>query len=80
MAIKYTQSNVASRPTFRTEKFGNLLSDTYQGQVEQGSDELWAGWFFNLSNNSNTKFRLGLKSKGTATRWVNQQLRGVGVR
>lgn len=77
--IKYVQSTVSSRPTFRTEKFGNLLSDTYQGEVDQARDGTWEGWMFNWSSKDRTEFKLGLKSKTAATRWVNSKLREVGV-
>lgn len=76
--IKYTKSQVCDN-TYRTEKFGNLLSDTYQGQVEQGNDGSWAGWMFNWSNRTKTEFKLGMKSKKAATRWTNTKLREVGV-
>lgn len=79
MTIKYIQSKVSERPTFRTEKFGNLLSDTYQAQVEQSTDGTWSGWLFNWSNKSCSEFRLGFGSKGAATRWANEKLKGVGV-
>ena len=78
MAIKYTRSTVSTRPTFTTEKYGNLLSDTYYAQVEQSSDDTWQGWLFNCSKNK-AEFRLGMKSKRAATRWANAQLKEVGV-
>jgi len=79
MTIKYTARKYAPRPDFVTTRFGNLLSDTYQGEVEQGSDGLWAGWFFNLSNETKNKFRLGFTSRAAAARWVNKRLREAGV-
>lgn len=77
--ITYTQSNVASRPTFWSKKFGNLLSDTYQTSVDQGSDGLWVAWFFNHSRKE-IDFRLGFKSRSAAARWANGKLREVGVK
>lgn len=78
MAIKYYQS-MADRPTFRTEKFGNLLSDTYQGEVCQSSDGTWNGWLLNYSRNGESEFKLGLRSKKSATRWVNSELKKLGI-
>lgn len=77
--IKYHEAKAATRPTFRTVRYGNLLSDTYQGEVNchRDSNE-WSGWFYNLSNGK-TEFRLGFGSRAAAARWVNQQLRNVGV-
>jgi len=77
--ITYTARKYSNRPDFVTPKYGNLLCDTYQGEVEQGSDGLWAGWFFNLSNESKNQFKLGFASRAAAARWVNEQLRKVGV-
>ncbi len=78
-AIQYTKSSVSTRPTYRTEKFSNLLSDTYQAQVEQSTDDTWQSWFFNWSRKE-SDFKLGLKSKLAAIRWANARLREVGVR
>ena len=79
--IKYKQSTVASRPTFRTEKFGNLLSDTYQGEVSQSNEDgTWQGWRLNWSTIGDSVFRFGFKSRGAATRWVNDKLREIGVK
>ena len=78
--IKYTQSTVAERPTFRTVKYGNMLSDTYQGEVHQDSDGKWTGWVYNWSNNSGSEFRFDFASRAAATRWVNSTLKNKGVR
>lgn len=77
--IQYKQAKYAPRPTFRTQRFGNLLSDTYQAEVDQSPDGSWSAWFFNLSNESRNDFKFGLKSMAAATRWANSKLRGVGV-
>lgn len=77
-SIKWTKSNI--REAWRTPQFGNLLSDTYQGEVDQDSDGKFSGWMMNLSRSGHSKFRFGFGSRGAATRWVNQQLREVGVR
>lgn len=77
--IKYTKSTVAVRPTFRTEKFGNLLSDTYQGEVNQSPRNDWTGWLTNYSDPYKSEFKLGFKSKAAATKWVNEKLAEVGV-
>jgi len=77
--MKYQQATAAARPTYRTAKFGNLLSDTWQGEVEQDTDGTWNGWLINYSQDNKGKFRLGFASRAAAARWVNQQLRNVGV-
>lgn len=79
MKIRYTQSTVSDRPTFYSQKFGNLLSDTYQTSVDQSSNGSWCAWFFNHSRNE-TDFQLGFKTKKGATRWANEKLRKVGIR
>lgn len=76
--IKWAKSTVSVRPTWQTQKFGNLLSDTYQGEVHQDSDG-WNGWVMNWSNNSKTIFKFRLASKQAAIRWVNNELRKMGV-
>lgn len=76
--IKYYQAQEAARPTYRTSRFGNLMSDTYQGEVTQSPEGAWSGWFYNLSREE-TKFRFGFKSRAAAARWVNSHLRSVGV-
>jgi hypothetical protein len=78
MTIKWTKSTVSD--TYRTEKFGNMMCDTIQGEVDQSSDGTWCGWFTNHSDRSKTEFRLDFKSKGAATRWVNAKLRQRGVK
>lgn len=77
--IKYTKSNVASRPTYRTEKFGNLLSDTWQAEIYQMPEGDWSAWVMNLSNNSHTEFKVGLTSRAAAKRWASKKLREKGV-
>lgn len=77
--ITYTQSNVASRPKFYSQKFGNLLSDTYQASVDQGSDGKWSAWVLNYSREGESEFRLGFRSKRAATRWANGKLRDLGI-
>lgn len=71
----YTKVNTPT-PTFRTKKFGNLFSDTYQGEVYDNEDEdgTWSGWCINLSGNG-SDFRIDFISKTAATRWVNEKLR-----
>jgi hypothetical protein len=76
--IKWTQSTVCNK-TYRTQKFGNMLCDTIQGEVYVNDDGIWAGWFTNHSNSDRTEFRLGFASKGAAVKWVNAKLRGWGV-
>ena len=76
--IKYRRCNVSKRVTFATVKYVNLLSDTYQGQVEQSITGKWSGWIFNWSRMSETEFRLGFGSRSAAARWVNQRLRARG--
>lgn len=78
MAIKWTKSNISD--SWRTQKFGNLLSDTYQGSVDPSDDGTWSGWMMNLSRSGQSKFRLGFKSRGAATRWTNARLHEVGVK
>lgn len=67
---------------YRTNRFVSLIGDTFSGQVDSsiytGTRE-WSGWFFNHSNKTKTEFRLGFKSKGAATRWVNRKLREYGL-
>lgn len=77
--IIYTQSSVTERPTFYSQKFGNLLSDTYQTSVDQSSDGTWNAWFYNWSQNKADDFKLGFKSKKGATRWANEKLRERGI-
>lgn len=76
MIIKYHRQGEKS---FVTDKFGNLLSDTFQGCVDVDASGKWAGWFFNLSNPAHNKFKLGFGSRAVAARWVNGKLREVGV-
>ncbi len=75
--IKYTKSNVAANPTFRTEKFGNLMSDTYLGEVSQDEDGSWLGCFMNLSVVGEGKYRFNFASRAAASHWVNKHLRKV---
>jgi len=77
--MKYQPAPAAARPTYRTAKFGNLLSDTWQGQVDQNTDGTWNGWLLNYSQGGKGDFRLGFASRAAAARWVNQQLRDIGV-
>lgn len=77
--ITYTQSTVAERPTFYSQKFGSLLGDTFQASVDQSESGTWNAWFINFSRNSETCFCFGLKSKSAATRWANDKLRERGV-
>lgn len=77
--IKWEKSTVAPRPTYRTQKFGNMLSDTIQGEVSQSSDGTWSGWFTNHSNSQYTKFEF-FDTKYAATKWVNRKLREWGVK
>ena len=77
-SIKWTKSTVSE--SYRTQRFGNLMSDTTQGEVDQSSDGTWCGWFTNHSNRQLTQFRLGFASKGAATRWVNAKLHENGVK
>jgi len=78
--ITYTQSNVPSRQTFRTQKFSNLLSDTWQGEVYQAEDGTWTGWLLNWSNSHRDNCMFCFKTKKGATRWVNKSLRSVGIK
>lgn len=78
--IKYTKSTAAPRPTFRTVKYGNMLSDTYQGEVHQDEDGKWTGWVYNWSNNGRSEFKFDFASRAAAARWVNQQLKSKGVK
>ena len=75
------RSEHTTRPTYRTPKYGNLMSDTFQGEVYQCDDNTWSGWFTNLSDSNSyahpTQFRLGFATKSAATRWVNNKLREV---
>lgn len=80
MAIHYEQATAARRPTFRTPKYGNLLADTIQGSIDQGSDGEWAAWLDNLSDRRKSKFRLGFRSRAAAARWLNAQLRDAGIK
>lgn len=77
--MKYQQATAANRPTYRTVKFGNLLSDTWQGQIDQNTDGTWNGWLLNYSQGGKGDFRLGFASRAAAARWVNQKLRDIGV-
>ena len=77
--IKYQQSKVNPN-AYRTQTFGNLLSDTIQGMVDKDSDGEWSGWFMNHSDNSKSEFKLGFGSRAAAARWVNKRLRDYGVR
>lgn len=77
--IIYTQSKATNLPTFNSQKFGNLLADTYQASVDQSSDGTWAAWLLNWSREGKGEFRLGFKSKRAAIRWANSKLREVGV-
>ena len=78
--IKYNEMKGWGRPTYRTPKYGNLLSDSYQGTVDQSGDGTWCGWFDNLSRKHMSEFRFGFKSRSAAARWVNNKLRKVGVK
>lgn len=78
--IKYTKAEYAPRPTFRTIKYGNMMCDTVQGEVNQSDSGEWSGWFTNHSNSSRSEFKLGFGNKGAATRWVNAQLKSFGVK
>lgn len=77
--IKYTQCKVSKRATFKTQRFGNLLSDTISGEVDQSGDGTWNGWLMNWSRKNNCNFKLGFGSRAAAARWVNQKLRERGV-
>jgi hypothetical protein len=66
--MKYQQATAVARPTYRTVKFGNLLSDTWQGQVELDNDGTWSGWLLNYSQGSRGDFRLGFASRAAAAR------------
>jgi hypothetical protein len=63
-----------------TQRFGNLLSDTFQGNVSLMDDGTWDAWVINLSTSGKGKFRLGFRAKAPATRWVNAELKRIGVR
>ena len=76
--IKWEQSTVREG-VYRTQRFGNLLSDTIQGEVDRGDDGTWNGWLFNWSNSTRNEFRLGFASKRAAVRWVNGKLKGWGA-
>jgi hypothetical protein len=74
--IKWTKSTISE--SYRTQKFGNLLSDTYQGSVDLNEDTgRWSGWFMDWSNAEYNKFRLNFASKRAAIRWVNARLREI---
>jgi len=75
--IKWTKNFSGS---YRTQKFGNLLSDTYQGSVDPTVTGKWCGWFMDLSNSQYSKFRLNFASKGAAVCWVNRLLRERGIK
>lgn len=77
--IIYTKQLHTRRPTFCSQKFGNLLSYTYQGVVERGSDGSWDGWIMNLSRKGQDEFRFNFKSRAAAARWTNDKLRERGV-
>jgi hypothetical protein len=77
--IKYTVSFIFPN-IFRTEKYRNLLSNTYQGEVMLNDNGTWTGWFMNLSVPGEGDFKTGIGSKSAATRWVNARLREVGVK
>jgi hypothetical protein len=77
--ITYTESKI-NKNIYRTERFGNLLSDTYQGEVDLDRDGTWSAWFFNHSDRHRTEFRLGFKTRAAAARWVNNKLRERGIR
>ena len=76
--INWTKSTVSD--TFRTQRFGNLMADTTQGEVYPDTDGTWSGWYTNHSDSSKTKFRLGFGNKAAAVRWANAQLRANGVK
>lgn len=78
--IKYTQSTVSERPTFRTKKYGNLLSDTYQGEVHRDDNGKWTGWVYNWSNNGRSEFRFDFATRAAAARWVNAKLAARGIK
>jgi hypothetical protein len=71
--IKWTKSTVSEH--HRTEKFGNLLSDTYQGDVYSNNDSTWSGWLMNLSQTGGSLYRFDFISKRAAIKWVNSKLR-----
>lgn len=77
-SIHYRPSPITPN-TYRTQRFGNLLSDTYQGEVYLSEENGWCGFFFNWSRKNENKFRLNFKSRSAASRWVNDKLRKVGV-
>lgn len=77
--ITYTKQKFTRRPTFLSQKFGNLLAYTLQGMVEQDTDGSWDGWIINWSRKGQDDFRFGFKSRAAATRWTNDKLRERGV-
>lgn len=77
--IVYTKQKSTRRPTFCSQKFGNLLAYTFQGVVDQSSDGTWDGWMMNLSRKHDSDFRLGFKSRAAAARWTNDKLRERGI-
>lgn len=74
MRLKWTESTVIKN-TYRTQKIGNLLRDTKQGEVnycEEGN--FWSGWVTNHSDHSKTIFKLGFSSKAAAQNWVRKEI------
>lgn len=73
-----------TRPTWTTERYGNILSDHFQGMVQQDEDGTFSGWFSNLSAPRRSApygsdFRIDFGSRAAAARWVNRKLRAVGI-
>lgn len=71
--IEWTKSTVSE--SYRTQKFGNLLSDTFQGDVYPNSNDAWSGWLMNWSDSGKSQYRFDFISKRAAVRWVNKKLR-----
>lgn len=64
-----------------TQKFGNILSDTFQGSVSKDeADDTWDAWVMNLSRAGMSKRKLGFKTKAPATRWANKKLKEMGIK
>lgn len=77
--LKWKKSKV-SENEFRTEKFGNLLSDKFRGSVYISTSNKWTGILENLSNIRMSKFKIGFASDKAAKAWVKKQLISVGVK
>lgn len=71
--IEWTKSTVSDH--WRTEKFGNLLSDTFQGDVYPNSLGTWSGWLMNWSDSGKSQCRFDFISKRAAIRWINKLLK-----